>query len=223
MYKGRNKETASDNGFVYPIISIIISCIEKLNIVNLFKYTAVIMTKWLYANKSEETVIRLVRRNRNIAVDLFIVVKFIFIGLVWIYQINNIYNTIFVIYLLVMNSFTYFYYHVWEETAILNQFQTLHRVRRRFINLIISIVYLIFTYAYLYAVPYSQHFKWGDGITPTFVMSFLFSVSNSFNGGYNVVGPISEFGELIKSSEIVSIFVFVVIVLARSLPQGSTK
>jgi hypothetical protein len=222
MYKGRTKEKALDNGFVYPIISGLINFIEKLNIVNLFKFVAVLLTKWIYVNKSEDSVMRLIRRNRNIAVDFFIVAKFTFIGLIWLYKINNIYNTIFVIYLLVMNSFTYFYYHVWEETAILNQFQTLHRVRRRFINLIISIMYMIFTYAYLYAVPYAQHFKWGDG-EPSFVMSFLFSVSNSFNGGYNIVGPTSEFGELIKSTEIVAIFVFVVIVLARSLPQGSTK
>lgn len=222
MYQGRNKEKRSDNGFIYPMTDVIIRLVEMVNIVNVFKFLAVWGTRRLNSKKQHTVVERLVRRNRNYAVDVFIIFKFLFVIFLWWLEIDNLLTTIFVLYLLFMNSFTYFYYHVWEESAILNQFLMVHRVRRRFITLTTSIFYMILTYGYLYAIPYKEHFSWGSEY-PTYLKSMLFSVSNSFNGGYNGVSPASELGELIKASEIILIFVFIAIVLARSVPQGNSK
>jgi len=83
---------------------------------------------------------------------------------------------------------------------------------------------MIFTYGYLYAVPFETDFKWRPpSEVPTYAKAILFSVSNSFNGGYNVVLPATELGEMLKASQIVSIFIFIAIVLARSIPQGNSK
>jgi hypothetical protein len=222
MYQGRRKEKEVDNGFIYPTLNTVIHWVEALNLVNLFKFFAIQGTRRFNKNLSNVALERLIRRNRNIAVDVFIVFKFLVVVFLWIFNINIPIITSFVVYLLFMNSFTYFYYHVWEESAILNQYLTVHRVRRRFISLTSSIAYMVFTYGYLYCVPFATQYNWGSQY-PSYIKALLFSISNSFNGGYNGVTPSTELGEIIKAIQIVFVFVFIAIILARSIPQGNSK
>jgi len=85
MYRGRNKEKDSDNGFIYPLFNLVIRIIEFLNLVNLFKKTTEIGTAWYYkkgSQKPHQYIERKIRKNRNVAVDCFIFFKF---GLIWLF------------------------------------------------------------------------------------------------------------------------------------------
>ncbi|MDA1711746.1 hypothetical protein, partial [Bacillus cereus group sp. m1-22] len=160
------------------------------------------------------------RKARNIAIDIFICLKFAFIGILWHSQIENIYLTGITIYLLIMNSFIYFYYHVWEEGAIKGQFATIHRTRRKFINLFQSLFYMIISYAYLFQIPFKKEFQWSSDIT-TSSKSLLFSLSNTFPLSYEGVKALTEIGQYFKASQILLSFLFIAIILTQSIPKAN--
>ncbi|MGQ4669242.1 hypothetical protein ACUIJ5_00245 [Bacillus toyonensis] len=155
MYEGRHREKATDNGFIYPIVNKIISFIYYINIVELIKWITIRFTLFINKGSSDSKYVeRKIRRARNIAIDIFIVLKFLFIGIIWCGKIDNIFLTPIIIYLLFMNSFVYFYYHIWEEGAIRGEFATLHRVRRKFISLFQS----VFFYGFIIRISFSDSF-----------------------------------------------------------------
>lgn len=222
MYdQGRNKEQTTDNGFIYPIINKVISLIFYINIVELIKWITVKIILLFNKNSTNINLVnRKKRKARNVAIDIFICLKFMFIGVLWYKQINNSYLTGITIYLLIMNSFIYFYYHVWEEGAIKGQFATIHRTRRKFINLFQSLFYMIISYAYLFQIPFEKEFQWSSNIT-TSSKSLLFSLSNIFPLSYEGVKALTEFGQYIKASQILLSFLFIAIILTQSIPKAN--
>ncbi|MGE6348820.1 hypothetical protein ACQKIY_29490 [Bacillus mycoides] len=221
MYEGRNKEKSTDNGFIYPIFHKIISLLFYINVVELIKWIAIKFVLFFHRQSSDiDYLNRKKRKARNIAVDIFICLKFVFIGLVWYQHINNIYIMAITIYLLLMNSFTYFYYHIWEEGAIKSSFATLHRTRRKFISLFQSFFYMILSYGYLFQIPFTSAFKW-ESSGATFSQAFLFSLSNTFPLSYNTVQTVTELGHYIRASQVLLSFLFITIVLTQSIPKAN--
>ncbi|WP_309462035.1 hypothetical protein, partial [Bacillus paranthracis] len=219
--QGRNKEQTTDNGFIYPIINKMISLIFYINIVELIKWITVKIILFFNRHSTNVNLInRKKRKARNIAIDIFICLKFAFIGILWHSQIENIYLTGITIYLLIMNSFIYFYYHVWEEGAIKGQFATIHRTRRKFINLFQSLFYMIISYAYLFQIPFKKEFQWSSDIT-TSSKSLLFSLSNTFPLSYEGVKALTEIGQYFKASQILLSFLFIAIILTQSIPKAN--
>lgn len=223
MYNKKRVETEFDNGFILPFLNLIIRCINKVNIVEILKWIVkkVIVVLFLGGNAEKAENKRIIRKSLNFTIDGFIVAKFIFIVLIWKYQVNFIWVLAIVIYLLFMNSFTYFYHHIWEEAAILNQFASVKRVRRRFSNLFISILYMILSFGYLYYEPFRAEFKWLSG-QPDYFHALLYSISNSFAGSFGDLTPTTYLGEVIKISQTITMFVFITVILARSLPEGKS-
>ncbi|CAI8823719.1 Ion_trans_2 domain-containing protein [Bacillus sp. IT-79MI2] len=221
MYGGRNREKATDNGFIYPIFHKIISLLFYINVVELIKWIAIKFVLFFHRHSSDTDYLnRKKRKARNIAVDIFICLKFIFIGFVWYQQINNVYVVAITIYLLLMNSFTYFYYHIWEEGAIKSSFATLHRTRRKFISLFQSFIYMILSYGYLFQIPFTSEFKW-ESSGATFSQAFLFSLSNTFPLSYNSVQALTELGHYIRASQVLLSFLFITIILTQSIPKAT--
>ncbi|SHS97714.1 Uncharacterised protein [Mycobacteroides abscessus subsp. abscessus] len=220
MYSGRNREREIDNGFIYPIFKLVIQLLFYLNIVEMLKWTAAKTVGYLNRNFSETLISRKVRMAKNIAVDLFIVLKFIYIGFVWFFELNNNLILGVSIYLLIFNTYTYFYYHIWEEGSMKGEFQTVHRMRRRFISLLQSLLYMIFVYGYLYNVPFVEQFKLSSGES-TFFSYLLFSLSKTFPFSYEGIKIVTEFGELIVFSQALMSFLFITIILAQSLPKAN--
>ncbi|MEK4781323.1 hypothetical protein NST86_34715 [Bacillus sp. FSL L8-0199] len=221
MYEGRNREKTTDNGFIYHIINKIILLLFYINIVELFKWIAIKIVSIYNKNSSDiNTIERKKRKARNLAIDIFITLKFIFIGLIWFQKINNIYFVGITIYLLIMNSFVYFYYHVWDEGAIKGQYATVHRTRRKFISLFQSMLYMILSYAYLVQIPFKDEFQWSE-TKITFSKSLLFSLSNTFPLSYDNVKALTEIGQYIRASEILLSFLFITIILTQSIPKAT--
>jgi len=221
MYEGRHREKATDNGFIYPIVNKIISFIYYINIVELIKWITIRFTLLINKGSSDSKYVeRKIRRARNIAIDIFIVLKFLFIGIIWCGKIDNIFLTPIIIYLLFMNSFVYFYYHIWEEGAIRGEFATLHRVRRKFISLFQSVFFMVLSYGYLFQIPFKGEFKW-DGSEATFSKSLLLSLSNTIPLSYDSVKAVTEIGNYIKVSQILLSFLFITIILTQSIPKAN--
>jgi hypothetical protein len=218
---GNKQERDFDNGFIYPLVNFIIKLFYYLNIVEILKITTKKVIYSIYRHEKDDSIPW--RANRfycNIIVDLFILSKFAFIFFIWWKNIDNSSILFLVYYLLLMNIFTYFYHHLWDKSAIYDKNLTYKRVRRRFIALFSSIAYMVICFSYLYNVPFVKEFEWSKK-DPTALKSFLFSVSSSFSGSYENVKASSELGEYIMMSQVLMVFVFITLILARSMPQGN--
>lgn len=204
------------NGFIYLIINCAIEGLEKLNMVEWLKWYAV------KRNPHKDNKIKELIYSR-FAVDGFITLKFIFVAAMWAFGIEHWVVTVFVWYLLVMNLQTYFYYHIWCKDAVVSAHTYLHRVRRRFITLFLAISFSNFSFAYLYACAYRDNFSWGDK-GARFLQALWFSISNALAANYDVVKPGDDpVANAVCMCQLVMTFVFVTIILSKSIPQGDAK
>lgn len=202
-------------GFLYKLLDRLLNIIQYLNLVELFKYVG----KKISPPKSPiETKIEYTR----VSVDIFIVAKWLFLIILWGFKVTNLVVVIIVWYLLIMNLYTYFYYHTWASKILIDQYFDTDRIKRRFIYLLLSILYSVFGFAYFYNYPYSSEFLWADG-SPNFLHSLWFSVSNSLTGSYDQVKPITNLGYSISMIQLIIMFIFITIIISSSIPQTHSE
>ena len=201
------------DGIIYPITQFIIKNLDKLNLVELFKYAG----KKLNTDKANKD--RELAYART-AADLFIILKFLFILLLLVFGVSARWATVVVWYLITANLYTYFYRHVWHDSAFRTIHLTMERQRRKFLNLLLAFIYSNLCFAYLYYLPYSKQMNWGQEASVTFLHSFWFSMSNSIAANYSVVLPLTGFGNSIAMIQLVITFIFITIILSRSVPQS---
>lgn len=222
MYTGRSKEKKVDNGIIYPSVCFLVYLMQLFNLVEIVKRISMAIAIQVYKDGSHEMLIRKQRKYAGISIDIFIILKFLLIAWFWISGYSNSLVVIVTIYLLITNLTTYFYYHIWSVDAILNRNIGVNRSRRRFINFFISLFYMIICYAYIYDVLLQKSFQVNSEI-PTYVISLLYSVSNSFAKSYSSMIAIDELGVVVSLSQTVIMFVFISIILVRSFPQVNSK
>ncbi|WBX76235.1 hypothetical protein PG911_16655 [Tenacibaculum ovolyticum] len=196
-------------GILYSIFDWIIENVSYLNLVELFKFIGVN----IFPN-NRITALR-------ISVDLFIVLKWLFIALVWQFNIKNGLVNIIVWYLIFTNLYTYFYYHTWTKNLNKTEFD-FDRIKRRFLNLGLSIAFNVFSFAYLFAQPFFSNFKWLNEYS-TLKDSVLFSTANSLTTSYTYVTATTETGHTLIIIETITSFIFLTIILSNSIPQMNTE
>lgn len=198
-------------GFIYNIFKSIIEGFRYLSLVELFKLIALKLNS--NPNDSEK-----VTTFRRIAVDIFIIFKWVILIIFFFNSFNGYWCSLMIWYLIITNLHSYFYYHVWDETAIQSLDNDEHSLRRRFINLLLAISFSNLSFAYLYFTYYSKELEWGDsGLNISH--SIWYSISNSVAGNYNGISPISDLGNLVSIIQLLITFLFVGIIVSRSIPQ----
>lgn len=200
-----------EHGILFTLANFLINSLKYLNLVELFKFVGKKITP---KNTSIETEITYSR----IAVDIFISLKWLFLFFLILVKPMQPIITIIVWYLLLSNLYTYFYYHTWSSSILIDPFMDHNRIKRRFFNLILAMAYSTFGFSYLYFHPYSSDFHWGSS-TPKFLNALWFSISNSLTSGYDQVMPMSECGRTIAMIQLLIIFIFITIIISGSIPQ----
>ena len=195
-------------GIIYSVIDWFIETLMYLNLVEYFK---LVLIRFYSKDKILAS---------RFAVDLFIILKWLLIALLWEFNINNSIATWIVWYVIITNIYTYFYYHTWTKD-LAKPFYNLDRIKRRFLNLILSIGYNIVSFAYLFAQPYFEHFEWNKGYS-TLQDSILFSISNSLSISSIGVESLDQFGYHVSIIETLISFIFLTIILGSSIPQTKT-
>lgn len=193
-----------DHGFIYPIVKFTIKCLSKLNLVELFK--------WVVGKITSDPDKR--RSFKRFAVDVFVVLKWLFVLGLWLFHLNHPVLTFVVWYLIVTNLFTYFYYHVWDDEAFNISALDADRVRRRLVTLLLAFAYSNVCFAYLYRIPYVQHLTWGVGGKA--VRAFWFSISSSLAANYGAVSPADDFSNSVVMIQLMITFIFVTLILSKS-------
>jgi hypothetical protein len=203
------------NGFIYPLIKILVDGLNKLNLVEYFKGCLQVFNRV----KTDESI----QSYNNFAIDIFRIVKWLFLALAIFCGASNCWVQAVIWYLLLTNIYTYFYYHLWRDEALepgqVGQ-NNHHRVRKRFVNLFIAVFYSDLCFAYLYEIPYVANFTWGK--SASLLHAFWFSVSNSIAANYNVVVPITDLGNSVAMIQLLITFAFITIILSRINSQTTS-
>jgi hypothetical protein len=198
-------------GFIYKIFKAIIEGLKNLSLVELFK----LIGGKLNPNPTDSDKVTIYRR---VSVDVFIIFKWLILIIFFSNALNGLWYSLIIWYFIITNIHTYFYYHVWDEAAIKSFDNDEHSLRRRFINLLLAISFSNISFAYLYLSYYSSEFNWGiTGINSS--NAIWFSISNSIAGNYNGINPISDIGNSLTMIQLLITFLFVTIIVSRSIPQ----
>ena len=203
------------NGIIYTILKFVFDNLKYLSLVELLK---IIFVKGF---SNSDNILSKVKFSR-LAVDIFIIIKWILVIVLLRYSINNPFLTFLIWYLLLTNIYTYFYYHIWKEESLNPDNFSIDRARRRFISLLLSIGFSNLCFAYLYRLPYLSEFKWSNDI-PLNMKSIWFSYANSITADYEYVKPATELGINLTITQLIISFIFLTIILAKSIPQTSSK
>ena len=186
------------NGFIYPFVRSLINCFYVFNLVELWKKFYVMIKG---ANK--ENLIE----TYNEAIDLFIFFKYSFLIYLYI-EVDSKKYIYLVIYLIISNIFTYFYYHIWEKKEGVCR----ERDQRRFISLILSILYSNICFGYLYKVSISNFEPFLNNI-PINLKTIYASFMTSF--GSTLISR-TENGFLLIFLNVIINMLFIVIILSNT-------
>lgn len=199
------------NGIIYFILKKVLDGLNYLSLVELFKYIAIKAYSNAANSQSRITASRM-------AVDIFIILKWLFILLAFLNGWSSSFMTVLVWYLIYSNLYTYFFYHLWNRESMNTENFDIERVRRRFITLMLSIGFSNICFAYLFRVPYLTDFEWSDKI-PLNAKAVWFSFANSLTANYEFVKPITQNGASITITQLIISFVFITLILGKSIPQ----
>lgn len=173
-----------------------------LNLAELFKKIA--FKYWKNDIETEQEV-------KSIAIDLYIVLKWMFLITVLITSNSNILVIVFIVYLLLMNVHTYFYYHIWNDKLI----RDFAHSKRRFVTLILALSYNILTYVYFYKVAFNKHFEYKFSYDVQ-LTSFVHSLSTTLTGSSDFVSPKDDVGLTIQITQVIFSFIFLSIIFSNT-------
>ena len=199
------------NGPIYAVLHIAVSSLNAISPVEWMK-------RWfrrIWRRNDQEDI----RKVANIAIDIFIVLKWAFVILIWVTGVTHWLPLSVGCFLLVMNLHTYFWYHLWviDRSAPIPGEE--FRERRRFVNLVFAIAYSMVFYGYVYHRVLYSHFIWPQEIAP-WVSSIVFSIGNALTGYSGDLKPNTSLAHLVVSSQLVMTFIFVALLLSNSVPRS---
>lgn len=192
-----------NKGPFYIAFSILIFCLKWLNLVELMK----IGTQKLVKKKDKKIV-------ANWTIDIFNLLKFVFIFICLFCQWKSVIILGVVLYLIFFNLYTYFYHHIWDKS----EDNTEHGQKRRFIMLMLSFIFSNLAFGVLYGNFLFDQFKLIEPGTEIF-SPVVFSFLNSFTADYAWFEPKTELAEVVKLIQIGVTFIFLTIILSVSIPE----
>jgi hypothetical protein len=195
-------------GIIYPTVNFILNSLKYLNLVESLKW---IFRRFMNDNDEAD----------RIGADLFILLKWGLVILLWQWEVKSSIINILLLYLIATNLYTYFYYHIWDEKenpTTITKDEIFQRRKRRFIHLLQAVGFNILTFAYLIAMPFSSNFKWEKGYS-NFEDSVFFSLSQTLTIDYSPVESINRCASQLITIETFVSFIFLTIVLSTSVPE----
>ena len=185
--------------------------IETLKSINLVEYWKSLF--WLGYNRKLIVIDydeKLCKTIKGKAIDYFIIMKYGLLFLIFKGFIpSNDFTLLIIWYMLLMNIFTYFYYHLWESKK-----SNKENSKKRFINFILSIVYSSLSFMLLYKNYYTNDFEFENKGTSDTIKAFSLSFGTFFNS--NNFSPTTDRGYIIFTINCIINFIFLTFILANT-------
>lgn len=211
MKRGQVKsESKFVNGPVFVVIDQTVCALRRLSLVEWLKYLGV---RFSGVSDAEAK-----RRLSNFVIDVFIALKWAVLLLAWYCGDANPVFVGFIVYLLLMNMHTYFWYHLWVVESPRMTVDSHQRERRRFVNLVLAMAFSICTYAYFYQCVFPNDFEW-PASAARWAAALKFSIGNALTGSTGDLAPKSTLAYVLTASQLAMTFVFVAMLLNNSIPK----
>ncbi len=194
-------------GFIFVLVTVLIKLVCYINLVEWFKKGFIM----LFSSRNTDETVK--KTTINIGIDAFIVLKLLFVTTAILF-LNGKWITFSVVYLLIMNLFTYFYYHIWNPSQVNKD-----RIRRRFITFCCALIFNILCFNYLFYKGFSAQIEWSGIVNSGFREIFLYSLANTFMLSAQI-SVANQFGYYLQIAQQLASFVFLVIILSQSIPTN---
>jgi len=173
------------------------------------------------SNQTDIEVINYKRKCSTLAIDIFILSKWVLLIYLWVNNINNEISKYLIFYLIYSNLFTYFYYHSWGSRY--DQRNDVEALKRNFINYLLAITYYLACYAYLYQVHYVDMLKINTDLfdvnTMDYINAIYLSVSTAFTLTYSGIQPLTQEIRIVFLTQLINTFLFFTIIITNSVPS----
>lgn len=210
---------------IFKVFGLTVIILHRLNAVEWLKWGVKLVYSWITKVLPADSAARL----DPITADIFIIAKWIL--LFW-WMLTGSFTPIkswLVAYLIIMNVFTYFYYHAWQIMTLEPRLTTA-RIQRRLVNVLLAISFSMLAFAYLYAGIFRNSMHWAPEVHEYRTEALLFSISNSLTVGYGAVQPSTAAARALCTTQLVNMFLFATIIVSASLsamfsspPQHKSK
>lgn len=196
-------------GIIYPIFDISVRFLKQFTLVELVKN--VFLRNKRFTQKQ--------RYLLNYVIDCYIVFKWMLIISFWILNFSGILINILVFYLLLTNLSTYFFYHIWDERNYDNSKRDSTIIKKRMVSLILSYLYSVLLFAYMYGVLFSFHFH--QPVESNFLLYILFSFTNSIFNSNDLLIPSNLVGYFLMGLQQFITLIYMTIIFARSVGENT--
>jgi hypothetical protein len=203
---------AGENGFNIQVFGWLISRLQDVSLVELFKQFGVYLRKRRSADCSDIEI----RSAANLWVDIFVISKWLLLLLFFIFQVNGFASFLMISYLLFFNLFSYFVYHAWGSDFGPPP-PSIERDRRRLMNFLQAFFYSIVGFAYLYFIHFPCNYVWPT--EANWLDAIYLSISNSFTLTYEGFQPKDRGGRGLLLLQVANVFVFLTILISNSVPN----
>lgn len=154
---------------------------------------------------------------RSVAIDLYEMLKWALLILFFLSDAVDSWMIVTTLYLLVSNLFSHFYYHLWRHAPV--EEISHQQMQRRFVSFLLAFTFAIVAYGLIYT-SMAEQILWPEGIV-SIENAIYMSAANTFTLTYGDIGPASNVTRAIFVSQVIYAFVFVVMIIAKSLPGHS--
>lgn len=205
-----------NNGFIYPLVDGLVQFLKFFNLAELFKLIARNSAKGWFVLKKKPLERTCLITASNIGIDAYQIFKWGALFIIWSNGWGNRLSLILIAYLVFSNAFSYFYYHVWGSNF--QQVGGRESSRRRFINMLMAILYYLACYACIYHVHYAHFFSWPGG-GPDFINAIYLSLEKAFAPSYAYLHSAPFTLRIIMISEVLNTFLFFTVIFSSSVPN----
>lgn len=218
-----SRVATTGSGFIMSVFYWLVCVLWRASLIEIVKGVWVLTAKKLSSKSDDE-------KSRAIAIDAYMLLKWALVALVilWPRLQGSYIGTLLVIYLLSSNLFSYFYYHIWRFSPVPNaasptQPSLLHQGQlRRYYMFILSFLFSIFGFAYLYYSPFAPHVDTCTAsVCGSLWSSALFtSMANAFTFTPGWYAPVTHIGFMLGTVQVLYSFFFLVIIITNSIPRS---
>lgn len=155
------------------------------------------------------------RHARSFAIDIYMLAKWVLLGfLVW-FEASSAAAIYIASYMIAGTFFSYFYYHVWRTPSHNDSHR---RQLRRSVAFLLSFLFGLFAYAYIYRFGYTEAITWPQA-QATFTDALLMSMANAFTASFAAAEPVGQTVRYVMAGQMMFVFGFLVIVVVNSVPS----
>jgi len=202
-------------GFLFFLWDCFVKALYWINAVEILKMVSRFIARNILKCNSDDAQ----RCASNIAIDVYIVLKWFFIIMLWKFRVASLLFEVIVWYLVATNLYTYFYYHVWGDSRFKNTI-TREKVKLRFFKSILAFAFYVVCFAYMYDVvyPHSTNFRGGSPID--FLSFSLCTALVTSLGDYSITG---SSGMMLYTLQVLNTFFFVNMIISQTIPSETVK